>query len=346
MEVSIVNSSSPGLSPELAEKIRTLDIYYQPAFLKADTRINPGEFELFTVNEASEWFIYPYIKMPVPGHTGYFDITSPYGYAGPYADSPRLFEIGEKLLVEYLMHASIVTEFIRYHYVYNASAKFQQNVSNHQNRTIVTLPLNETADVLWNTHFSDTNKRHVKKMRKEGYLVNFYEGDTWLNEFISLYEATMHRANATPFYYFPHPFYFDLVSSLGDKVFIGRVERERDVLISALFFKSGGFLTYFLSGKSAAHVNLPSANYLFSEVALRFCQSGYSFLNFGGGLTNLPDDSLLRFKKNFSTSTRDFFIGKRIHRADIYEQLVRNYIQQHGEEKFQAVKHILQFYRT
>jgi hypothetical protein len=41
-----------------------------------------------------------------------------------------------------------------------------------------------------------------------------------------------------------------------------------------------------------------------------------------------------------------FYIGKRIYQKNIYQQLTEKFIAENGSEKYNQVKHILQFYRA
>jgi lipid II:glycine glycyltransferase (peptidoglycan interpeptide bridge formation enzyme) len=99
-------------------------------------------------------------------------------------------------------------------------------------------------------------------------------------------------------------------------------------------------------GRNLDFLKIPSTNLLYTKVAEWAKERGFHSVNIGGGRTNSDDDSLFKFKKNFSQQLRPFYIGKRIHRDDVYRELIERYRTLHGQEKFQEVKHLLQFYRA
>jgi hypothetical protein len=67
--------------------------------------------------------------------------------------------------------------------------------------------------------------------------------------------------------------------------------------------------------------------------------------NLGGGLSINPSDKLFKFKTNFSKNTMPFYIGKRVHLTEIYENIKKDWISKNGIEKYDEIRNILQFYR-
>ena len=49
--------------------------------------------------------------------------------------------------------------------------------------------------------------------------------------------------------------------------------------------------------------------------------SDLKYLHFGGGRTNDQNDSLLKFKKSFSNTLSEFYIGEKIHNEFLYNEL-------------------------
>lgn len=73
-------------------------------------------------------------------------------------------------------------------------------------------------------------------------------------------------------------------------------------------------------------------------------QNGMKMLHLGGGVSEDENDPLLIFKRNFSTKTKKFYIGKRIHDQSAYSSLVAEWDQRFSEEAAKY-KNILQRYR-
>jgi hypothetical protein len=330
-----------------AQILEQLDIYYQPGFLACDAHMQGGHYELFTVTSGQGVWIYPYVKRPI-ADTHWIDISSPYGYAGPYCNDPALFERAEKEFLDYSQTQNVVTEFVRYHYLYNENIghRFKHNIVNLENRTLVLLDTTQAPQTIWEKSFSTTNRNLVRKLQKEGYQWHwrtFQESD--ISAFSEMYKATMNHAQATDFYYFDTAFYQELIQELGDKLKIAAIEKAGVVFGTALFFLSGKILTYYLSARNLDFPKVTASNLLLSQVSLWAAENGFECVNFGGGLTDDAEDRLYKFKRNFSPTTQKFYIGKRIHHAENYRQLIDEYIQNNGAENYAKVKHILQFYR-
>ncbi len=335
---------------ELPETVRSLlanlDIYYQPEFLLCDAQMQGGTYEIAVCTDANDYWIYPYIVLPIEG-TEWFDLSSPYGYAGPVSSSKTFGQIAETQFNVWIRErANIVTEFVRYHYLYNAETKFEVDCTNLLNRRVVLLPTHLSEDEIWTQQFSGTNRNLVRKLEKEGYewSVKVFSKED-VPAFDSAYRANMVHTNATDFYFFDTAFYENLIEQLGDKLLLSKVEKDGITFASALFFVSGGIVTYYLSARNLDHPKVPGSNLLLSKMGMWAHENGKKWLNFGGGLSMKEDDFLFKFKKNFGQQIADFYIGKRIHQNFLYEELKSRHIAEHGAEAFESIRHILQFYR-
>lgn len=346
--MKIFNSTNSGeYAALLKSKGLELDIYYSAGFLETEAALHKGEYEIFVEDNGSNIFIYPYILLPLQGSfQGLFDISSPYGYCGPYCDNALFFQKSEQYFLEYIRSRNVVSEFIRYHYLYNQELRFNTDTVNIFNREIVLLDLTRPWEEIWTTDMSSTNRNLVRKLEKEGYSVEIEFSPKHLDEFITMYNETMKNAGAQEFYYFPDEMYHRLFTLLGDKIFMARVVKEGTTYCSALFFESAGILTYYLSARNLNASKVPATNYLLAAVSRMAQQRGCRLVNFGGGRTAHPGDALLKFKSNFSGTRGGFYIGKRMHKMDVYTDLVNNYIREKGEDEYLKVKHLLHFYRS
>lgn len=331
---------------DFSDMLKTLDIYYQPSFLLSDARMQKGKAEVFTCIDSisGDSFIYPYIRISI-SKSDFEDLTSPYGYAGPYSTSAELFKQAEQKFISYCKEQGFVTEFIRYHYLYNDELKFSVDCKNIENRTVVLLDLTIDKDDIWMRQFSSTNRNLVRKLEKDEFqwkIKPFERSD--IKAFQKIYAETMSNASADDFYLFSDDFYLDLIKGLKNDIQICWVEKSDEIYAMSLLFTSGGIATYFLSGRNINYPKISSTNFLLSEIAFWAKENNCILLNFGGGLSLSKDDRLFKFKQNFSKTEKSFYIGKRIHNIQAYESLTDEFIQKHGSEKYQNVKHILQFY--
>lgn len=330
----------------LSELNLDLDIYYYPEFLEIDANIQKGEYEIFVAQNSTDVFIYPYIKLRFanPDLNNYFDISSPYGYCGPYCSNPNFFVEAEILFNEF-MSKNCVTEFVRYHFLYNENLKFSQGITNFQNRTIVTLDIDQSWEYIWTKEYSGTNRNVIRKLEKEGYNYVVTREEDDLNEFIEMYYLTMSNVGAGSFYFFDKKMISELFGNLGEKIILTKVEKDGVSYCYSLFLISGNIATYYLSARNLEHSKVPATNFLLSKTVEWLQDKNINTINLGGGLTNDLNDPLFKFKSNFSKSTVDFYIGKRIYNQEIYKKIISNWVSLYGQEDYDWRKHVLQFYR-
>ncbi len=321
-----------------------LDIYFQPSFLQCEAEMQNGEYEIAVVQSETNRWIYPYILVPIEDNY-LFDITAPYGYCGPFSIDSSLHLVAEKLFIESIRsRGNVVTEFIRYHY--DPILHFTEKCTNLLNRRIVLTDVSQTSEHIWEKQFSGTNRNIVRKLKKEGFEYSIsdfvIENVTFFQVF---YNETMKNAQATDFYYFDEAFYIQLIRELGTKIKLAKVHKEGIVYAAALFFVSGKHVTYYLSARNLNFPKVSASNLLLSETIFWANENQFEVVNLGGGLSLNEDDRLFKFKSNFGIKYADFYIGKRILNDEKYAQLQADFIQKNGQEKFNSVQHILQFYR-
>lgn len=323
-----------------------LDIYYSSAYLQHEAIYQKSPFEIFFIRKESSVFIYPFLKKKLPEVYGdYYDISSSYGYCGPFTNDPALLDEAEDLLLAYCREQRIVTEFVRYHYLYNRNILFKKNISNIPNRTVVTLNTAQDWDNIWAHQFSGINRNLVRKLEKEGYIFERVDFGSHIDQFTEMYHATMQNVNADDQYFFSREYFLSLYNALRDRIFMCKVGKGGEVYAMSLFFSANGILTYFLSARNIHYPKVPASNLLLSKMAEQAHLEGYKIMNFGGGLTDKPEDSLFRFKSNFSKDTSPFVIGKRTHFPDVYEAIGRRYREIKQGQQDTATQ-VLQYYHN
>lgn len=298
------------------------DLFFQPEYVALNEIILGGRTECFVYQDDGLLVIYPYLRRPIAG-TPWTDITSAYGYGGfvsrpPGADLKRFHEA----FCEYCRQEGIVSEFIRFHPAlgnHHNGAGSRLEVRFHQ--PVVAVDYAQTPG-----GFEASVKKEVwKKLRRAqqgGVSVVADETGRLTGEFIRLYEATMTRLQADAFYYFDHAFFRGLNESLANhSVLFGAFLDGR--MIGGLLVLYSDWAGYnFLSCSDSAH-NALGTNELLQFTALQWAarQQLQTYL-LGGGRAG--EDSLFQFKAKFSPQRKDFFIGRRIHLPDVYENLCRS----------------------
>ena len=117
-----------------------------------------------------------------------------------------------------------------------------------------------------------------------------------------------------------------------------------EILGASVFLGGGRNAHYFLSSASEAGKKNAVSNLMLHSGILWARSGGMKKMHLGGGLTGDENDPLLVFKKNFSTLTEKFYIGKRIFDKVTYDILIQDWDQRFADQS-SKYKSILQRYR-
>ena len=141
--------------------------------------------------------------------------------------------------------------------------------------------------------------------------------------FRTIYNATMDKDDADPYYYFDAPFYDSILSDLSHNAQVFYAVFEEKIIAASIMLAANGKMNYHLSGSLREYANLAPSNLLLYEAALWGSANGYRSLYLGGGVGSC-EDSLFKFKRAFyrGDDLNRFCIGKKILDAAKYEELV------------------------
>ena len=138
-------------------------------------------------------------------------------------------------------------------------------------------------------------------------------------EFKALYHRTMTRKSASQFYHFSPHYFATLKDKLGSRcaLFVARLDGR--MVGGLLIFHGAAYAYNYLSCSDYDYTN-QGTNDALQFAALEWARArGIRRYLLGGGLKG--EDSLFQFKAKFSPGRSRFFIGRRIHRPDIYRDL-------------------------
>jgi hypothetical protein len=140
-----------------------------------------------------------------------------------------------------------------------------------------------------------------------------------LGEFSELYEQTMRRLGADPFYLFAAP-YWESLRALPTLLVEAR--RDAELMAAVLCFDSSPWLHYHLGAQSDEGRLLGASQLVLLEAARWGRERAYELLHLGGGVGGRRD-SLFEFKQRFDPGAgeRRFFVGKAIHDQGAYREL-------------------------
>lgn len=249
----------------------------------------------------------------------WFDFATPYGYGGWIIEGEEkddLFSTYE----EWCLDHNIVSEFVRYHPV----------IKNHEDSVMFydTFSLGGTiamdissAEVIW-SNLTSKNRNMIRKAKKAGLKVYNGRHPNIYEEFRNIYNQTMDKDNADPYYYFESEFYQSILNDLGTEAQVFYAELNQEVIAASIILGANHRLNYHLSGSLREFQNLAPTNLLLYQAALWGCSNGYTTFHLGGGVGSHVD-GLYKFKKAFYRGEPCcFHIGKKLYDEQKYNELV------------------------
>lgn len=315
-----------------------IDIYYKREYYKIQEVNGDGIGKLFIYEEDDKLAIYPFLINEIKGYdldNIYYDIETAYGYGGPIVscnDESFRFNF-ESAFKNFCKENCIVAEFIRFNPLLNNQNIFKENVEVIKNRTTVYIDLNKSIDDIWSNEISSKNRNMIRKAEKSGLTIELEEN---IDTFKKIYETTMNKVNANDYYYFNDE-YYEALKELNN-VYIS-IKLDGIIIASAIFMNYKDFFHYHLAGSLKEYLKY-SPNNLLLWAAIQYAKNnGFKIMHLGGGLTDDHDDNLFKFKKSFSKSKYDFYIGKRIHNKKIYNYLINEW----EEKNDKSSKNLLRY---
>jgi len=320
---------------DVLKTVKTYDFYHtydyhQLAKSKNDTPI------LITYREGDCIIGLPVLLREIY-ETGYYDITSVYGYTGPVMkniDQNFINETFKKQLISFFTNNKIVSVFSRLH----PFIAFQEKAINGLGEVlklskIVNIDLTKSLDEQ-KAVFSKTTKRYIKKTRKL-CSVKIGGASSDINTFIDLYYENMDRVQAKKSYYFDKEYFEKFIGSedFETDVLFAIHEETSEIISAAMMVKSNNIIQYHISGTRNNYLDLTPIRVLIDEMRIRGTQQGYKYFNLGGGLGS-SEDSLFNFKASFSKDFKDFEIWKYIIDPEKYNQLVEQFSDKTKNENF------------
>lgn len=264
------------------------------------------------------------------GNSKFYDATSVYGYAGPISKNISAEFDNRKYKEEldvFFQENDIATVFSRL----NPYIAHQDVILNSVGQTIVKgeivmIDLLETLEIQRRQY----QKRMKSQINRARTLCTVRKAETKedISIFMDLYYENMNRVDAKEYYYFNEDYFAKFMQNDNCEVDILLATlNETDTIISgAIFMKSNDIIQYHLSGTKSDYMDIGALKLILDEMRIQGTEEGYKLLNLGGGL-NCNDDSLLRFKKSFSKTTRQFSVWEYVVNEQIYNELCKPFQQ-------------------
>lgn len=328
MKLQVITIDEPIKWDSIVKSFNKYDIYYLSGYLKAFMIHGDGEPLLFYFDNGNTRAINVVMKRDIAKDkyfTGkieenkYFDLSTPYGYGGFIVDGNDIEELN-RVYTDYCKNNNIIGEFVRFHPILENWNELQAMYK--------TIRLGETVcldtsshDIIW-SNITSKNKNMIRKAEKYGLKTYWCRDERIINIFMEIYNSTMDRDDAAPYYYFNKEFYLSILNDLKHQAMFFYTELNGEVTAISIFMFCNRKMHYHLSASRKEYQKYAPTNLLLYEAALWACDNGYNRLHLGGGVGS-AHDSLYKFKKAFNRGDdAKFYIGKKIFNDELYIRLV------------------------
>uniref|UniRef100_A0A7S0T187 BioF2-like acetyltransferase domain-containing protein n=1 Tax=Mantoniella antarctica TaxID=81844 RepID=A0A7S0T187_9CHLO len=312
------------------------DVYLTPQYGQLVQISDGGIWEMAILRFAdATTCYYAYLKRPIhiDGclHGGQmFDLISPYGYGGPWAQG----DISEDKWLEFrtlfvvaARNKNYISEFIRFSPLLQ---NMQRLFISATEESVITWFHQQTfsVDLKASSYLTHAGKRHkyaVNVARRQGFVFNVERGrgirTCSLLAFKELYRGTMDRLDAASYYHFTDEYYTTLIDLLQDRVTLCTIESKQTVVAAGFFLEHSDFVHYHLSAANDEGRQYGATDLMLHEIARCAKERDFEILHLGGGVKH--GDGLFNFKKSVGRVKLDWSLGKSIFDLTKYKQLVQ-----------------------
>ncbi|SFK91911.1 GNAT family N-acetyltransferase [Geodermatophilus ruber] len=303
-----------------------LDSYTRLAYHRVSALLEPAGTRPVLLHHPDGEVALPLLLRPLPDGSGW-DATSAYGYGGPVAaaargaPSSRATAFGAAL-DGWARRNGVVTTFLRLHPLLGNAPHVPPTGELVELGATVSWDVAAGRDLVAALH--PHHRRAARKADRAGLVVAVAPGPAALAEFRALYDTTMRRQQADPFFFFPDAYWDALAAdreALGLVLVEGRLEGE---LVAALLcFAEGPRLHYHLGASADAARAVGASNRCFLAAAQWAQARGMTRFHLGGGVGGSAESPLFVFKHRYDPAAAPlpFHVAKLVHDPDRYRSL-------------------------
>lgn len=296
------------------------DFYHLPAYVELCARQERGQPRALYVTDERRSMLLPLVIRDIPG--GGLDAISPYGYPGPVgigADDAAFLEVALLTGMQTLHAAGVVSAFVRLHPLLNPFPPSHVGTV-VQHGVVVSIDLSLSTEELWAQTRHD-HRRDITRALRLGFVARMDEEWRQLASFTRLYQATMTRRSAAPFYFFEDAYFEGLREALGESLHLCVVEKDGALAAAGLFVETDGIVQFHLSGTDDAFRMVQSTKLMIHFVRGWAKGRANQVFHLGGGV-GANNDSLLLFKGGFSPLRHTFATLRMVIDESAYGRLV------------------------
>lgn len=319
----------------ILDKFKQSDIYFKFEYLDLYSSQEKTPVLVYLESELGK-VAYPFMLKDISyepllsdalERNSYFDISTPYGYAGlllePNNPEQRraLIELFYSKFSEFCSENNIVSEFI----VFSPLLKNYSDMDvvmdcSPLKRTLAT-NLQDYGDPIY-SEVSKSRRKSVSRNKKHNMSIEFELSPKSFERQFEIYQQTMKRKNASEFHLFSKSYFEQILNTLSDNVMIANVFLDNKLIEFELCFLFDKFIHSHLTGTANEWTKYSPSDFSTFEIISWGHQNGYHYLHTGGGFTASDDDTLYTYKKSFAINSEFYFyIGKKIWNQSKYDYL-------------------------
>jgi serine/alanine adding enzyme len=303
------------------------------AYLAASAVLeSPGARPVFLHVRSSDGDIgLPLLLRPLPDGRGW-DATSPYGYGGPVSRTAQDGTALGQALDEWARGNGVVCIFLRLHPLLDAARLVPPTADLVELGSTVAWDVTAGRDLM--SHMHPHHRRAARRAAEAGLEVTVRIHPTSLDAFRKLYESTMRRQDASPFFFFP-----DASGGCarpqrraGARARRGTARRRTRRLPSLLHEGAVAALPPGRLGRprpahrgigASGHRGIGASGRCFLTAAEWAQWQGMTGFHLGGGVGGSSESSLFDFKHRFDPAGvhLPFRVAKLVHDPDRYLEL-------------------------
>jgi hypothetical protein len=226
-----------------------------------------------------------------------WDATTPYGYGGPFAwgPGPRDDAAFWRAHAAWCREQRVVSTFLRLSLFPEQRASLPVPAEDRLPNVVV--PLLGGREAIWRAYDHDA-RNNVRRAEKAGVEAEVDLAGTRLDAFCAIYEHTMGRRVADPWYFFPRAFFQGLLERLPGQWALVHALFRGEVVSSELVLVSASRVYAFLGGTRQEAFGLRPNDLLRHRTATWASEQGKRAYVLGGGIK--AGDGIFRHKRAFA----------------------------------------------
>nr|WP_084407182.1 GNAT family N-acetyltransferase [Pedobacter panaciterrae] len=281
---------------------------------------------LFVYEKGSDFIAIPLVKREIED-SEYFDMSSVYGYSGPisnkdFAELPTEFVASFRAdFLDFLKEEKVVTVFSRLNPFLSQLSLMEGFGGVVDNGKVVVLDLSKSIEDQ-RKGYQERLFRKIKQLRRKGYYVKEANSVEDIRIFKSIYTSNMHRLAASDSYYFDEAYFRRLLDSEEYDARLVFVYDHNDYPVcGGIVVVTNGIMQAHLLGTREDYLKDSPAKLLTEEITIIGRKLGVKYYNLGGGL-GFKEDSLFRWKANFSSLTFGYQSWRFVVNPEVYTSLL------------------------